>query len=172
MHIPVHSLTRAHRARTPAGNSAASCDARHRERRHFLREPVHPWTALAFDFAFAFDLGPPLSRRGRGGSVRKEGAHDARPFANVHGRMSSEPRPALANPQGATSGAASLGLLSLGCRRESDPLAEGKWKLLLRWQIKKIKMDSRLRGNDERGLSPAVAGMTTSAGMTNACIAQ
>ena len=39
----------------------------------------------------------PLSRRGQGGSVRQEGAHDARPFANIHGCMSSEPRPALAD---------------------------------------------------------------------------
>ena len=36
-HIPVRSLTRAHRARAPAGNSAAACDARHRERR---RDPL------------------------------------------------------------------------------------------------------------------------------------
>jgi len=90
--------------------------------------------ATGFDLARdpAFDLGPPLSRREQGGkSDRRARTMRARSRTYTDVRQAN---PALrsrtrSEAQSATSGAASLWLLSLGCRRESDPLATGEWKL-------------------------------------------
>jgi hypothetical protein len=44
---PCAGIRRARVVRAPLrAFSATACDARHRERRHWFHEPVHPWTAL------------------------------------------------------------------------------------------------------------------------------
>jgi hypothetical protein len=113
--------------------------------------------AFAFAFFFAFDLHSPLPRRDRSGSVRKDGAHDARQFVGGQEPVQQTPlrdgEPAQLHRAGAASGAASLttGILPFAASqpaalfarllprrgyfssllKKSNPLAIGEWKLSL-----------------------------------------
>jgi len=152
-HIPVRSLTRAPRARAPAGfffRRRLRCSAPR-------KVPLIPRTRPSLDCVAldcVLDPGPPLSRREQGGIVRQEGAQDARPFANVQERASSEPRPALAHSHGFIVRARHRGRRLFGYfffaveeKVTRSPRASGSLALEDR---NKIKMDSGLLRNDEQ----------------------
>jgi len=98
--------------------SAAPCDARHRERRRFVHEPVHPCTAPIRSFApgqtcrknkqcerlllrqDAAQTGPPVARRVGAGKAQRVARRMRASSLHAHGRAFSEPRSLLANLEG------------------------------------------------------------------------
>ena len=95
--------------------SRRACDARHRERRRFSTDAVHPWTAssqpvgkarccfcLALRFCCCGTMPPkgaPVARRGREGKVRRRARTMRARSLHAHGCAFSEPRSGLGHSE-------------------------------------------------------------------------